>query len=261
MLSTLCDIAVEAGQAILPYFNEIKENNITIKDDNSPVTLADKAAHTIIQSHLEKTFPNIPIISEEGVQTDYLIRKNWKNFFLVDPLDGTKEFIKKNPEYTVNIAYIKNQHVIAGVIYAPSLDLLYFAEKNKGAYKKMSSDRTAKKIFCSKTAPSIIRVLCSKSHMNHQTRAHIEKLASTHALMTIPTGSSLKFCKIAEGEADYYPRLSPAMEWDIAAGHIIAEEAGAVLREYPGDDEILYNSVSLVMPSFTVKSRLPTEIF
>jgi 3'(2'), 5'-bisphosphate nucleotidase len=261
MLSTLCDIAVEAGQAILPYFNEIKENNIIIKDDNSPVTLADKAAHTIIQSHLEKTFPNIPIISEEGVQTDYLIRKNWKNFFLVDPLDGTKEFIKKNPEYTVNIAYIKNQHVIAGVIYAPSLDLLYFAEKNKGAYRKMSCDRTAKKIFCSKTAPNIIRVLCSKSHMNHQTRAHIETLANTNALMTIPTGSSLKFCKIAEGEADYYPRLSPAMEWDIAAGHIIAEEAGAVLCKFQNNSEILYNSESLLVAGFRVRSESLLKLF
>lgn len=246
MINILLDIAKKAGNKILEIYEQDFE--INLKEDNSPLTTADKAANEIIAKELNKNFPNIPIISEEIKNQDYEARKEWGEFFLVDPLDGTKEFIKKNGEFTVNIAYCKNNKVKAGVVHIPVANVYYYSN-GTNSYKKVKEDT-----FEIKCQPehNPLRVVASKSHFSDETKNYIEKLNKKYELVSI--GSSIKICLVAEGTADIYPRLGPTMEWDTAAAHAIIKTAGGNILGL-NNKELEYNKEDLLNPYFIAKKN------
>ncbi len=249
LLLDICNIAILAGDEILHFYNEGIE--VTRKIDSSPLTKADLASNKFIIDSLNTLDSNIPILSEESL-VDWNSRKNWNKYWLVDPLDGTKEFIKKNGEFTVNIALIENNKPILGVIYAPVNSVLYFAQENYGSYKINTNTQLAnltgsKKIVVSKKS-SIERIIGSRSHSNQSFDSWINEKFPNAKI--IQAGSSLKFCLIAEGAADIYPRFGPTSEWDIAAGHIIVNEAGGKISTFE-NSEIHYNTKEdLLNPQF-----------
>ncbi|MFK2820457.1 3'(2'),5'-bisphosphate nucleotidase CysQ [Flavobacteriaceae sp. LMIT009] len=251
--------AFEAGSEIM----KIYENSFQVnyKDDKSPLTKADVNANNVILSYLEKT--NIPVISEETKQLDYDIRKTWDSCWIVDPLDGTKEFIKKNDEFTVNIAFVEKGDVSFSVIYAPALNLLYYTDSNKkNAYKLplKSIENFESKLFrdTNKISPnvpqnSLVRVVGSRSHMNEETNNFINDLKGKYDTVEfLSIGSSLKFCMIAEGEADIYPRFAPTMEWDTAAGQAICEAVGLRVTDLSSKVNMIYNRENLRNNYFVV---------
>lgn len=247
MISVLIETARAAGAAILEIYHT--DFSTQEKADASPLTAADLAANAIIVKALQQLTPAIPIISEETKQVDFSIRKNWTTCWVVDPLDGTKEFIKRNGEFTVNIALVENGKPILGVVYAPVLEVLYYAEKGKGAHK--IEKHVVKEI---QHHPfNTLRVLASRSHLSAETAAFIEDLKKENDVEFLSIGSSLKFCLIAEGKADIYPRFAPTMEWDTAAGQIIAEEAGKKVFEYNTKTPLRYNKENLLNPWFIVR--------
>jgi 3'(2'), 5'-bisphosphate nucleotidase len=238
---------------------------VEFKSDNSPLTIADKTAHKIIAEGLSQT--GLPILSEEGMQTSYDIRKNWKEFWLVDPLDGTKEFIKKNGDFTVNIALISNQQPIFGVVYAPVPGFIYWGSES-GSFRlnvTQSENIDFENFYSLKTLamklPCISRpegflVLGSRSHMNSETELFISNLKIAHPdLSFISRGSSLKFCTLAEGGADVYPRFGPTMEWDTAAGHAVARFAGCSVNQSENGLPVEYNKFSLLNPNFIAQCK------
>ncbi len=237
----LLNIAIDSGREILKiYDNEIIVNS---KEDKSPITQADINANNLIVSRLKKLEPNIPILSEESL-VSWEKRKEWKKYWLIDPLDGTKEFINRNGEFTVNISLIENNYPIFGIIYSPIKSALYYAIKNNGSYKlktntNLSSLNYFNRINTSNEKKTTTIIIGSRSHSSKDFNFWIEKKFKNFELISI--GSSLKFCLIAEGEADIYPRMGPTSEWDIAAGHIILEEAGGKLKSFDNKD-ILYNT-------------------
>ncbi|MBN1925489.1 MAG: 3'(2'),5'-bisphosphate nucleotidase CysQ [Prolixibacteraceae bacterium] len=248
-LNIAIEAAIEAGNEIINVYNS-SDFDIELKSDNSPLTRADIAAHKTIVARLEKT--PYPILSEEGKDIEYSIRKNWETFWMVDPLDGTKEFIKRNDEFTVNIALIKNNTPILGVVYVPVSGILFFADKN-GAFK------SGKNIYSDKIKLPIeeqhdnYRVVGSRSHMSPDTEEYIKNIDSKgKPLEMVSKGSSLKICMVAEGKADIYPRLGPTMEWDTAAGHAIALFAGKKVTIYPTNAPLKYNKENLLNPYFIV---------
>jgi 3'(2'), 5'-bisphosphate nucleotidase len=201
-------IAKEAGDAIMQVYKQDFE--VEYKQDNSPLTLADKNANDIIEDGLNQLSVNFPILSEEGDDIPYEDRKHWEYFWLVDPLDGTKEFVKKNGEFTVNIALIHKDTPVLGVVYAPALDMCYWAKKGKGAFKD-GQKLPIKTVHQRNT----YKIVASRSHMSDETQAFIDAIDTQKEKELISIGSSLKICLVAEGEADIYPRLGPTMEWDI----------------------------------------------
>ncbi|TVP50763.1 MAG: 3'(2'),5'-bisphosphate nucleotidase [Mongoliibacter sp.] len=243
-LEALKKTAVDAGKAILQFY---KKDTIGLekKADNSPLTLADKAAHKVIVTGL-KPF-GIPILSEEGQVFPYLTRKAWDYYWLVDPLDGTKEFIKGNGEFTVNIALIHKGKAILGVVYAPVLDWLYWGRINDGAWKCEGNGDTVP-INVSKES-QVRCIVASRSHLNEDTKKVIEKYPNAEM---VSMGSSLKLLLIAEGKAELYPRLAPTMEWDTAAAHAIVNAAGGKVFMLDSEDELVYNKEDLLNPSFLV---------
>ena len=249
-LLKISNISVEAGRIILDYYN--KNLNITFKADESPLTQADLASNKLITDTIKKITPNIPILSEEEF-IEWDVRKEWKKYWLIDPLDGTKEFIKKNGEFTVNIALIEYNRPILGVIYAPASNELYFAKKNFGSYKILTSKQlntldNAKKISIKINKTNKVKIIGSRSHSNPILQKWVSK--NFNDFQILQKGSSLKFCLIAEGFADIYPRFGPTSEWDIAAGHIILEEAGGKLKSID-NKEILYNEKEDILnPNF-----------
>ena len=249
-LLKISNISVEAGRIILDYYN--KNLNITFKADESPLTQADLASNKLITDTIKKITPNIPILSEEEF-IEWDVRKEWKKYWLIDPLDGTKEFIKKNGEFTVNIALIENNRPTLGVIYAPVSNELYFAKKNFGSFKILTSKQlntldNAKKISIKINKTNKVNIIGSRSHSNPILNKRVSK--NFNDFQILQKGSSLKFCLIAEGFADIYPRFGPTSEWDIAAGHIILEEAGGKLKSID-NKEILYNEKEDILnPNF-----------
>ena len=255
---------MEAGLAILEVYNQ--DFVVEEKEDKSPLTLADKRSHEIIMSHL--TPFDIPVLSEEGKSIDYHVRKQWNYLWIVDPLDGTKEFIKKNDEFTVNIALVKENTPVMGVIYVPVLKQLYFAAKDFGAYlvvldsgfdlKDYSLERLIKEsipVDVLSVKPRPFTIVGSRSHATMELEKYVEQKRKEHdAVDFISAGSSLKFCRVAEGSADVYPRLGPTMEWDTAAGHIIAECAGASIFRADNGEPLLYNKENLLNPWFIVSN-------
>ena len=249
LLLDICNVAIQAGNEILNFYNNDIE--VTHKEDLSPLTKADLASNKIILESLNKLNSNIPILSEESL-VEWSIRKNWKKYWLVDPLDGTKEFIKKNGEFTVNIALIEDNNPILGVVYVPAKSLLYLAEKNKGSFKtntknKLENFEGIQKIIVS-SQTNRPRVIGSRSHSNATFDNWVKEKFPNADI--VQAGSSLKFCLIAEGEADIYPRFGPTSEWDIAAGHMIVNEAGGKIRTFQ-NDSIKYNTKeNIINPEF-----------
>ena len=249
LLLKVCNIAIKAGEEILKYYTE--DIHVTHKDDSSPLTKADLASNKIIMNALQQLDRTIPILSEESL-VEWKERKNWTKYWLVDPLDGTKEFIKQNGEFTVNIALIENNKPILGVIFTPVKFDLYFAQKNYGSYKINSSSQLinlqeAVKIFVANQS-SIKRVIGSRSHSNQTFDSWVNQNFPNSEI--VQAGSSLKFCLIAEGAADIYPRFGLTSEWDIAAGHIIVNEAGGRVNTFE-NIEINYNKKEdLLNPQF-----------
>ncbi len=256
-IKTAISASIEAGLEILKVYKSDFE--IEYKADESPLTIADKNAHRTIVGHLKKT--KIPILSEEGSIVSYEERKKWNRLWIVDPLDGTKEFIKKNGEFTVNIALIQNQKPIMGVIYAPVPDTIYFGDINNGACKLQNVsdhvtdiDYILEKSVKLPTAKSrsYYGVVASRSHLSQETNSFIENLKTEyHNIKLLNVGSSLKLCMLAEGDADIYPRFAPTSEWDIAAGHAILLSTGGRIEkaDEPGG-EIVYNKRNILNPWF-----------
>jgi len=254
------DASIDAGNEIMKVYES--DFDVELKSDDSPLTLADKNANEVINSYLIKT--GIPIISEENAQTDYEIRKEWTTCWIVDPLDGTKEFVKRNGEFTVNIALVKNGKPVLGVIYVPFTKKLYFADALKKAaysYQMPSKDvsiehilESAKKIKDFKEEDAIIKVVGSRSHMNQETTDYVDNLKlKFDKVEVVSKGSSLKFCLVAEGLADVYPRFAPTMEWDTAAAHAICKAVGVSVARTDADEELMYNKENLLNPWFIVK--------
>lgn len=261
-LTKLLEISLEAGREILDVYR--KDIDVETKDDDSPLTEADQRAHQTILRGLQEEYRAIPVLSEEGSDVAYTERKDWSEFFLVDPLDGTKEFIKKNGEFTVNIALIEGQYPAAGVIYAPALDTFYFGRAGLGAFKleqalqaEVANDNAL--VEASVRLPiaepgGVVNVVASRSHMSEETEAFIEELrGSNREVDVVSAGSSLKFCLVAEGKADYYPRYAPTMEWDTGAGQAIVEAAGGKVLRYEDNERFYYNQENLKNGWFLVK--------
>jgi 3'(2'), 5'-bisphosphate nucleotidase len=248
------EAALLAGREIMNVYNRNVE--VQIKEDKSPLTEADLNANKIINIFLEKT--DIPIISEENSEIPYNDRKNWKEFWMVDPLDGTKEFIKKNGEFTVNIALICDNTPVFGVVYAPAVGRIYFANvkdcKAFMAEVNMESNlshvlNSAKKVKPS-TVDNLKRIVVSRSHMDDNTTRFVHQIKQTSQVDLISQGSSLKFCLLIEGKADIYPRFAPTMEWDTAAAHALCKAVGVQVMNWEEKKELTYNKENLLNPWF-----------
>lgn len=245
-LKIAIEAAQKAGEKILQIYGE--EFSVSYKEDKSPLTIADQQANDIIESYLLKT--NIPILSEEGRLTEYKDRKNWKLLWIVDPLDGTKEFVKRNGEFTVNIALVKNGKPILGVIFVPVKGWLYYGSSN-GSYREINEKKVKLPLDNKSTN---FKVVGSRSHQSPETKEYFEDIRKRKKNVEIVSmGSSLKICLVAEGSADVYPRFAPTMEWDTAAGHAIAKYAGKKLIDLQTKQEMIYNRQKLTNNWFIVE--------
>jgi 3'(2'), 5'-bisphosphate nucleotidase len=249
--------SIKGGHSVMEVY--ASDFEVEQKNDQSPLTLADENCNAIIENILIKT--NIPILSEEGAKIPFSERKNWEYSWLVDPLDGTKEFIKRNGEFTVNIAMIHNGIPIMGVIYVPVKEELYFAMEGFGSFKtrvKSVISNLNELVSVSDKLPinnqrNNYIIVGSRSHMSAETEEFFEEKRKEHHEVEIMTvGSSLKICMIADGSADAYPRYAPTMEWDTAAGHAIAKIAGFSVKRYNSSEDIVYNKEELLNPWFLV---------
>lgn len=253
MIEELKDIAREAGELILEiYEDENLDWQVDKKADNSPLTIADQKANDLICQRLEAQFPEISIISEENKNVHYETRRTWQRFFLVDPLDGTKEFIKRNGEFTVNIALVEGGKPVAGVVYAPVLDLMYAAEQGKGAWKTTKDGEQPIRVQEFSEEQPNLSVVCSRSHLNAETEQFISRYKDC---TPVSMGSSLKFMLIAEGKAAVYPRIAPTMEWDTGAAQAVVEEAGGEVLEFETGEPLRYNKEVLLNPYFVVYGK------
>ena len=259
LINTAITASLEAGRSILEIYHS-GAFDVEIKGDNSPLTKADTASHKVIMSYLTKT--NIPVLSEEGRDITYEERKDWKQLWIVDPIDGTKEFIKRNGEFTVNIALIENQKTQIGVIFVPVTGELYFSSKEMGAFKVIvdlenydiySLISNGDKLPLQRE-DNTFTIVASRSHMSPETETYVQEMRDIHgALNLISKGSSLKLCMVAEGQADCYPRFAPTMEWDTAAGQAICEHAGFNVIDWVTKENMLYNREELLNNWFLVK--------
>jgi len=247
-------IAKDAGKAIMKIYNQ--DFAVEYKTDNSPLTIADQKANEIIVTSLNQLSVNtslkksIPILSEEGRNVPYDERKNWDYFWLIDPLDGTKEFVKKNGEFTINIALIHKKNPVLGVVYSPVLNVCYWAKSNEGAFKD------GKKLpLKTKKQRDVYKIVASRSHMSTETKDFIKSIDTDKEKEVISIGSSLKICLVAEGEANIYPRLGPTMEWDTAAAHAIVNESDGLFSRYIDNSAHLYNKKNLLNDWFVVTSN------
>ena len=271
----------EAGQAILDVYKQ--DFDVSYKEDRSPLTLADQRSHNIIVDHLtDPSVRNLPILSEEGKDIPFEQRSEWEYFWLIDPLDGTKEFIKRNGEFTVNIALIYQHRPILGVIFAPVNNVFYFASEGLGSFKlkndnvfelldgktsEINRDSVLKEIIkhsdklpCYDTPldthDSQLVIVGSRSHPSREFEAFVKTMRKKHAKVeVISSGSSLKLCLVAEGRADIYPRLGPTMEWDTAAGQAIVEQANGSVLNYETGEPLQYNKKNLLNSWFIVKTQ------
>ncbi|QXP80037.1 MULTISPECIES: 3'(2'),5'-bisphosphate nucleotidase CysQ [Winogradskyella] len=259
LLHIAIEAALEAGKSILEIYNT-DDFGVEFKGDDSPLTKADIASHHVIVRYLDQT--NIPVLSEEGKAIPYSERKDWHQLWIVDPIDGTKEFIKRNGEFTVNIALIENQKTSLGVVFVPVSGELYFSSTDLGAFKTtidLGDYNIDRFIDQSQKLPiaredKTFTVVASRSHMSAETEDYVNELRETHgAVNLISKGSSLKLCMVAEGSADCYPRFAPTMEWDTAAGQAICEHAGFEVMDWETKQPMLYNREALLNHWFLVK--------
>tara|TARA_R110000787_G_scaffold59922_14_gene135967 strand:+ start:38948 stop:39739 length:792 start_codon:yes stop_codon:yes gene_type:complete len=258
LLSIAIQASIDAGKAIMKVY--AKKIEVEIKSDSSPLTQADKNANDVINNYLINT--RIPIISEENKQLDYSQRKNWEFCWIVDPLDGTKEFIKRNGEFTVNIALIKNGNPLLGVIYVPVSKTLYYTLEDASKSFKIELEnedvsldfifKNSIEIKPSEYNNELIRIVGSRSHLNDATKEFISKIENNKKTEIVSKGSSLKFCLVAEGTADVYPRFAPTMEWDTAAGQAICQAVGVNVIDNNTKLPLRYNKENLLNPNFLV---------
>ena len=261
------DAALKAGEKILSIYDDpASDFEIERKADNSPLTIADRKAHEAIVTILNDT--PFPVLSEEGKHLDYEVRRKWDTLWIVDPLDGTKEFIKHNGEFTVNIALVQNSVPVLGVIYVPVKRVLYFAVEGIGAYKcsgivaPVGKGTTLQQMIKESELMPLedVRdhfiVVASRSHLSPETETYIADLKKKRgSVELISSGSSIKICLVAEGSADVYPRFAPTMEWDTAAGHAIARAAGMEVYQAGKDEPLRYNKEDLLNPWFIVEPK------
>jgi 3'(2'), 5'-bisphosphate nucleotidase len=236
-------LAREAGEAIMRIYAQ--DFAVDTKDDDSPLTAADLAAHRIIVEGLDALTPDIPVLSEEDAGIAWQIRQDWRRLWLVDPLDGTREFVKRNGEFTVNIALIEDGVPTLGVVFAPALDYLVHAERDVGAFLREAGEDIA--LLTTRPAAAPLRVAASRSHLDARTQGVLERVGEHERL---GLGSSLKFCRIAEGRADFYPRFGPTSEWDTAAGQCVLEAAGGAVLGIDGAPLRYNRKASLLNPDF-----------
>jgi len=244
-LEQVCAIAGEAGRRIL----DVYERDFTVeeKKDGSPLTEADNAAHELIVARLTSLTPDVPVLSEESGSVDYRQRAEWERFWLVDPLDGTKEFVNRNGEFTVNIAFVEGTRSVLGVVYVPVPGLCYYACRGHGAFKqKGGHEQNQIRARAFSGAKPIVAV--SRSHASENLTEFLDRLGQHD---TVSMGSAMKFCLVAEGTADVYPRLGPTMEWDTAAAQCVVEEAGGRVVGM-NNQPLSYNKESLLNPWFVV---------
>lgn len=254
LLPQVISLAKEAGEAIMVVFNQ-EDLGLSYKDDASPLTQADLAAHNLILSGLARLTPDWPALSEESLDISYDTRKSWNPYWLIDPLDGTKEFVKRNQAFTVNIALIENRNPVMGVVYAPAVELLYYALEKGGAFKKEKNGPVLP-ISAKRRSHQPPKITVSRSHIGKTTANFLKKIGP-HELLRI--GSSLKLCLVAEGAADLYPRLGRTMEWDTAAAQSIVVEAGGSVTDSEGHP-LRYNKADLSNPDFFVRGVPPLPL-
>ncbi|HEB62687.1 MAG TPA: 3'(2'),5'-bisphosphate nucleotidase [Bacteroidetes bacterium] len=254
LVEAIKEIAVNAGKAILDIYNKEADFQVESKADDSPLTIADRTANTIICNGLKKLATQYPIISEENKMIPYEERKNYDYYWLVDPLDGTKEFIKRNGEFTVNIALIHQTRSVMGVVYTPISNEIFWAIKGEGAFYNNGFTTDEKLIVNDfKFTDKALHIVCSRSHLNDETKTFVSQFEA-HQL--VPKGSSLKFLIIAQGAAEIYPRLAPTMEWDTAAAQIILEEAGGKVIQHNSMEALKYNKENMLNPSFVAYAKI-----
>ncbi len=245
--SRVISLAQRAGAAIMTIYEQTF--TVAYKPDATPITEADRLANRIITTGLSHLFPDIPILSEENQLIPYDERKTWETFWLIDPLDGTKEYVNRNDEFTINIALIRQQTPIFGVVYAPAKDLLYYTTNDEAFRLGPELTFTPLPVQQPKRKWKIVTV--SRSHLNPATTAYLHTLQDAFRLMVL--GSSLKLCFVAEGTADLYPRCSPTMEWDTAAAHAIVRKVGKHVYHFRTCKDLIYNKRDLHNPWFVVK--------
>lgn len=258
MLSNMTDLLLpvlrEASRAILDIYADESRFHTEIKADDSPLTEADKRSNRIICAALADLFPGVPVISEELRQAPYELRKDYDEYFLVDPLDGTKEFIKRNGEFTINIAFLQGHRPVGGYVYVPCTDLAYTAEYGQGAYRmNLSGEKSLLRSRAFRLTDEGLHVVASRSHRDPLTEKMIGSLQKPQL---VSTGSSLKFLLLAEGTADFYPRFAPTMEWDTAAAQCVLEEAGGQVIGKETLEPLVYNKLDLVNPYFIATGAL-----
>jgi 3'(2'), 5'-bisphosphate nucleotidase len=239
------ELAKQAGEAILEVYEQDFE--VQTKADSSPLTKADLASERVILAGLARLTPKVPVLAEESGEVDFEVRRSWERAWLVDPLDGTKEFVKRNGEFTVNIALIEDGRPILGVVHAPVLDVTYVASSGNGATRHDTSG--ARPIQVAPPLTDELNLVMSRSHANETTRRFVERLERDHRLSTLSKGSALKMCLVAEGEAHLYPRLGPTMEWDVAAAQCVVEEAAGQLVTLDGRP-MRFNRANIVNEPF-----------
>lgn len=265
----LINIISRATDEVLSVYN-LEDFGIAEKDDKTPLTLADKKSHECIINGLKELVKQFPVLSEEGKEIPYEERRSWQYFWLIDPLDGTKEFIKKNGEFTINIALVKERKPVIGIVSVPVKKEIFFASKGMGAYKINYRKKTfgnnedllkeAQKLPLNGNR-NYIAVVGSRSHRDENTEKYIAGLSKLGDIQVVSIGSSYKICYLAEGSADIYPRFGRTMEWDTAAGHIILEESGGKIVNAENSMPLEYNKESLENPPFIAKSKRFIEIY
>lgn len=266
LLPKCFNAAVKAGAAIMNIYNNYDDYDISLKSDHTPITLADRMAHNTIKECLGPT--RVPVLSEEGREIHFEERRNWELFLLVDPLDGTVEFIKRNNEFTVNIALLADGECVGSVLYVPCLKKMYVAAKGKGAYLVRNIEPSSEPHYEGNEIEAMLerlplasarhegfRMAVSRSHQTPETLERIEQMRALHPdLEVVEQGSSYKFCLLAEGEVDYYVRTTNTYEWDTAAGELILSEAGGKTLSYPDGEPLAYNKEDLRNPWFEATS-------
>ena len=243
-------IAEEAAEAILEVYRSA-EHQVAVKEDFSPLTQADLASHRHIVAGLERLAPALPVLSEESQEITYDERRQWDTFWLVDPLDGTKEFLRRNGEFTINIALIRGHRPVLGVVHLPVSGQTYWAAEGKGAFRSVNGETV--RLQAAQTVGQPVKVVASRSQSSTPTVVFLDRLAQEHELEVVSKGSALKLCMVAEGEADLYPRLAPTMEWDTAAAQCVVEQAGGRVTTL-GSEPLQYNKEDLLNPFFMVAS-------
>lgn len=258
-IAPIIEIAKKAGAAIMEIYDKPTDDwALQTKSDDSPLTKADLSANSVICDFLKANYPEIPIMTEEAKVDDYSFRTNWKSYWCIDPLDGTKEFIKRNGEFTVNIALMEtgsdspDAKPVLGVVFAPALNRCYYAVKGTGAFSDRDGSCTSMTVKEFSESDEGLVLVCSRSHLDERTQAFLDKFTGA---TTKSMGSSLKFMLVADGEAHIYPRLAPTMEWDTAASQIVVEEAGGEVINAETNEPLSYNKERLRNPYFYVYGK------